>query len=72
MAVVILIIIYILCAAIVILCTKRFYKVLYIQDEEKPAMLIMSLIPVMNTIAAMGMLVIIGFNFLLNYIKDDN
>lgn len=69
MVTVILITIYILCAAIDIFCIKRFSKVLYIQDEEKPAMLIMSLIPVMNTIAAMGMLIIIGFNFLLNYIK---
>lgn len=67
MVTVILITIYILCAAIDIFCIKRFSKVLYIQDEEK--MLIMSLIPVMNTIAAMGMLIIIGFNFLLNYIK---
>lgn len=72
MTAVILITIYILCAAIVIICTKKFSKILYIQDEEKPAMLIMSLIPVMNTVAAIGMLVIIGFNFLLNYIKDDN
>ena len=72
MAVVILIMIYILCAAIDIFCIKRFSKVLYIQDEEKPAMLIMSLIPVINTVAAIGMLITIGFNFLLNYIKDDN
>lgn len=35
-------------------------------------MLIMSLIPVVNTVAAIGMLITIGFNFLLNYIKDDN
>lgn len=72
MVTVILITIYILCAEIDIFCIKRFSKVLYIQDEEKPAMLIMSLIPVINTVAAIGMLITIGFNFLLNYIKDDN
>ena len=64
--------IYILCAAIVIICTKKFSKILCIQDEEKPEMLIMSLIPVVNTVAVIGMLITIGFNFLLNYIKDDN
>lgn len=72
MVIAILITIYVLCAVTAIVCVKRFSKVFDIQDDDKPAILLISLIPVMNTIAALGMLIIIGFNFLLNYIKDDN
>lgn len=72
MAVVILIIIYILCAAIVIICTKKFSKILCIKNDDRPVILLMGLVPSMNTVIAIGMLAIIGYNFLLNYIKDDN
>lgn len=72
MVITILITIYILCAAIVIICTKKFSKVLCIENDDKPVILLMGLVPSMNTMIAIGMLAIIGVNFLLNYIKDDN